>query len=110
MFLENTAVMMKYSDNLNGNHDGSECILSANVDRTIVNGSFASQTEISLNDSHRPFYANRTLHNQETNDDGDERKANTPITDEHLSALQNYLLFVAARDCSILMSFRELHP
>ncbi|XP_067204702.1 inositol-pentakisphosphate 2-kinase isoform X2 [Linepithema humile] len=108
--LEDTDVMTKYSDDLNGNHGGSECILSANVDRTIVNGSFASQTEISLNDSRRPFYVNRSLHNQEANDDGDERKANTRITAEHLSALQNYLLFAIARDCSILMSFRELHP
>jgi hypothetical protein len=27
-----------------------------------------------------------------------------------LSALQSYLLFATARDCSILMTFRELHP
>jgi len=103
-------VTAKCSDDLNGNHGRPECILSTNVDRTIVNGSFASQTEISLNDSRRPFYANKSLHNQEVNDDVDERKANTRITAEHLSALQNYLLFATARDCSLLMSFRELHP
>lgn len=103
-------MMTKYSDDSNGNHGGSECIISTNAGRTVVNGGFASQTEISLNDSHRPFYANGRLHNQEANDDGDERKANTQITAEHLSALQNYLLFATARDCSILMSFRELHP
>lgn len=98
-------------DDFNGNFNASsERILSINTDTMLVNG-LVSQTEISSTlDSCQPFYGNKSLHNQKTSNDDDERKANMQITAEHLSALQNYLLFVTARDCSILMTFRELHP
>ncbi|XP_036141180.1 uncharacterized protein LOC105833078 isoform X2 [Monomorium pharaonis] len=106
-----SSITQEYDDEFNGNcSTSSECILSANADKMLVNGG-VSQTEISSNlDSHQPFYGNKSLHNQRTSNDDDERKANMQITAEHLSALQNYLLFVTARDCSILMTFRELHP
>lgn len=113
MFLKST-IAQEYDDDFNGNcNASSECILSTNSDRTFVNGDLVSQTEISSNlDSRQPFYENESLYDQRTskNDDDDERKTNMQITAEHLSALQNYLLFVTARDCSILMTFRELHP
>lgn len=112
MLLKST-IVQEYDDNFNGNcNANSECILSTNSDRTFVNDGFVvSQTEISSNlDSRQPFYENESLYNQRISNDDDERKANMQITTEHLSALQNYLLFVTARDCSILMTFRELHP
>ncbi|KMQ93231.1 inositol-pentakisphosphate 2-kinase [Lasius niger] len=106
--LEST-VAREYDDNSNGNHNASsECILSTNVKRIVVNGDFASQTEISANlDSRRLFHRNTSLHNQRTND---EQEANMQIITKHLSTLRMYLLFATARDCSILMTFRELHP
>lgn len=106
-----STIALEYDDDFNGNcNANSKCILSPNADRTLVNGDPVSQTEISSNlDSHQSFYGNKSLHNQRTSNN-DERKANMQITVEHLSALQNYLLFVTARDCSILMTFRELHP
>ncbi|XP_012059967.1 PREDICTED: inositol-pentakisphosphate 2-kinase [Atta cephalotes] len=108
-FLKSTIVQKH--DDLNRNCSASsECVLSTNTGRVLRNGDPVSQIEISSNlDSHQPFHGNKSLHNQRTSND-DERKANVQITAEHLSALQNYLLFVAARDCSILMTFRELHP
>ncbi|XP_011056981.1 PREDICTED: inositol-pentakisphosphate 2-kinase isoform X2 [Acromyrmex echinatior] len=109
-FLKST-IVQKHDDNFNRNcNASSECVLSTNTGRVLMNGDPVSQTEISSNlDSHQPFHGNKSLHNQRTSND-DERKANVQITTEHLLALQNYLLFVAARDCSILMTFRELHP
>jgi len=75
-----------------------------------VNG-FASRTEIRRDLDSRQFCGNESPRNREVDDDdADERKANARIASEHLSALQNYLLFATARDCSILMTFRELHP
>lgn len=105
-----STITREYND-FNGNFNASsERILSINTDTMLVNG-LVSQTEISSTlDSCQPFYRNKSLHNQKTSNDDDERKANMQITAEHLSALQNYLLFVTARDCSILMTFRELHP
>ncbi|XP_029659168.1 inositol-pentakisphosphate 2-kinase isoform X1 [Formica exsecta] len=105
-------VAREYDNNSNGNHNASsECILSTNVKKIVVNSDFASQTEISANlDSCRLFYGNTSLHNQETNDDDNEQKANMQIIAKHLSTLRNYLLFATARDCSILMTFRELLP
>lgn len=110
-FLKST-IAQEYDDDFNGNcNASSECTLSTDTDRTLVNDGLVSQTEISSNlDSRQPFHGNKTPHNQRTSNDDDERKANMQITTEHLSALQNYLLFVTARDCSILMTFRELHP
>lgn len=106
-----SAVVRKYNDNLNGNRDAnSECILLANTDRTLANGDFASRGEISPELDSQSFYGNKGLHNQRAKEKDDERKANTLITAEYLSALQDYLLFTTARDCSILMTFRELHP
>lgn len=106
-----SAIARECDDDFNGNcNASSECILSTNTDRTLVNGGLVSQTEISSNLDSQSFYGNKSLHNQRTSNDDDERKANMQITAEHLSALQNYLLFVTARDCSILMTFRELHP
>ncbi|XP_018362441.1 PREDICTED: inositol-pentakisphosphate 2-kinase isoform X1 [Trachymyrmex cornetzi] len=109
-FLKST-IVQKHDDDFNRNcNASSECVLSTNTGRVLMNGDPVSQTEISSNlDSHQSFYGNKSLHNQRTSND-DERKANVQITAEHLSALQNYLLFVAARDCSILITFRELHP
>ncbi|XP_011333172.1 inositol-pentakisphosphate 2-kinase isoform X2 [Ooceraea biroi] len=107
------SVTRKYDDDdFNGDHyASSEYILSTNTDRTYVNGGFVSQTEFRRGlDSRQSFYGNKRLHNQRANDDADERKANARIAAEHLSALQNYLLFATARDCSILMTFRELQP
>jgi len=106
-----STIAQEYDDDLNGNcNASSECTLSTNTDKTLVNGDLVSHTEISSNlDSCQPFYENKSLHNQRISND-DERKANMQISAEHLSALQNYLLFVTARDCSILMTFRELHP
>ncbi|XP_071652377.1 inositol-pentakisphosphate 2-kinase isoform X2 [Temnothorax longispinosus] len=109
-FLKSTRAQ-EHDDDFNGNSNArSECILSA--DRTFVNGGLVSQTERSSNlDSRQPFYGNESHpYDQRTSNDDDERKANMQITAEHLSALQTYLLFVTARDCSILMTFRELHP
>lgn len=109
-FLESNNVAREYDDNSKGNSASSKCILSSNVKRIVVNGDFTSQIEISANlDSHRLFYENTSLHNQKTNDD-DEQEANMQIIAKHLSTLRNYLLFATARDCSILMTFRELHP
>ncbi|XP_029167586.1 LOW QUALITY PROTEIN: inositol-pentakisphosphate 2-kinase [Nylanderia fulva] len=105
--LEST-VARGYDDNSNENHNNAspECILSTNVQRIVANGYFASQTEISANlDSRRLFHG--SLHNQSTND---EQKTNMQIIAKHLSTLRMYLLFATARDCSILMTFRELHP
>ncbi|KAG5348225.1 IPPK kinase, partial [Acromyrmex charruanus] len=109
-FLKST-IAQKHDDNFNRNcNASSECVLSTNTGKVFMNGDPVPQTEISSNlDSHQPFHGNKSLHNQRTSND-DERKANVQITTEHLLALQNYLLFVAARDCSILMTFRELHP
>ncbi|KAL0113513.1 hypothetical protein PUN28_012575 [Cardiocondyla obscurior] len=109
-FLKSTTAQ-EYDDDFNGNcNASSEYFLSTSADRTFVNGSLLSQIEISSSlDSHQPFYGNEKLNNQRTSDD-DEGKANMQINAKHLSALQNYLLFVTARDCSILMTFRELHP
>jgi len=107
-----STIAQEYDDDLNGNcNTSSECTLSTNTDKTLVNGDLVSHTEISSNlDSCQLFYGNKSLHNQKISNDDDERKANMQISVEHLSALQNYLLFVTARDCSILMTFRELHP
>ncbi|XP_011640537.1 inositol-pentakisphosphate 2-kinase isoform X2 [Pogonomyrmex barbatus] len=103
-----SSITQEYDDDFNGfYYDVSlESILSTNTDEMLVNGDLISQTEINPNpDSRQSFYGNKRVSN-----DDDERKANVQITAEHLSALQNYLLFVTARDCSILMTFRELHP
>lgn len=112
--LESSNVAREYGDNSKGNYDASsKCILSTNVKRIIVNGDFASQIEISANlDSRWLFYEDTSLHNQKINDndDDDEQEANMQIIAKHLSTLRNYLLFATARDCSILMTFRELHP
>lgn len=109
MLLKST-ITQEYDDDFNGNcNASSKYILSTNTDRTFINGGLISQTEISSDlDSSQPFYG--SLYNQRTSNDDEERKANMQITAEHLSALQNYLLFVTVRDCSILMTFRELHP
>lgn len=106
-----STISQEHDDDFNGNcNASSECILSTNTDRTFVNGGFVSQTDISSNlDSRQSLYGNKSLYNQRASND-DERKADMQITTKHLSALQNYLLFVTARDCSILMTFRELHP
>lgn len=111
------SVARKYDGDFNGgdhHRDAStEYILPAsNTKRTYVNGGFASQTEFRCSlDSRYPFHGNKSLlHNQWTNDDADERKVNARIAPEHLSALRNYFLFTTARDCSILMTFRELQP
>ncbi|XP_072750850.1 uncharacterized protein Ipk1 isoform X2 [Anoplolepis gracilipes] len=108
---ESTTAAREYNGNSNGNHNvSSECILSTNVNRIVVNGDFTLQTKISANlDSCRLFYESTSLRNQKTNDD-DEQKTNMQIIAKHLSTLRNYLLFATARDCSILMTFRELHP
>lgn len=105
--LEST-VPREYDDNSNENHNASsECILSTNDKRIVVNGDFASQTEISANlDSRRLFHGSTSLHNQRTND---EQETNVQIIAKHLSTLRMYLLFATARDCSILMTFRELN-
>ncbi|XP_070150382.1 inositol-pentakisphosphate 2-kinase isoform X2 [Polyergus mexicanus] len=107
-----STVTREYDNNSNGNHNASsECVLSTNVKKIVVNSDFASQTGISANlDTCRLFYGNTSLHNQETNDDDDGQKANMQIIAKHLSTLRNYLLFATARDCSILMTFRELLP
>ncbi|XP_050458474.1 inositol-pentakisphosphate 2-kinase isoform X2 [Cataglyphis hispanica] len=107
-----STVAKEYDGNFNGNHNASsECILSTNVKKIDINGDFVSQTEINDNlDSCRLFYGNTSLHNQKPNDHDDEQKANMQIIAQHLSTLRNYLLFAIARDCSILMTFRELHP
>lgn len=108
--LESNNVAREYDDNSKGNSASSKCILSSNVKRIVVNGDFTSQIEISANlDSRRLFYGDTSLHNQKTNDD-DEQETNMQIIAKHLSTLRNYLLFATARDCSILMTFRELHP
>lgn len=111
MLLKST-ITQEYDDDFNGNcNASSEYILSTNTDKTFMNGGLISQTEINSDlDSSQPFYGNESPYNQRTSNDDEERKANMQITAEHLSALQNYLLFVTARDCSILMTFRELHP
>ncbi|XP_011875856.1 PREDICTED: uncharacterized protein LOC105566452 isoform X2 [Vollenhovia emeryi] len=107
-----STIAQECNDDFNGNcNTSSECILSTNTDTTFVNSDLVLQTEISANlDSHQPFYKTESLCNQRASNDDAERKADMQITVEHLSALQNYLLFVTARDCSILMTFRELHP
>lgn len=111
-------VTRRYDDDFNGDHNGSSACISstASADRTYANGGgFASQTEFrrGLDSCSQSLGGNRSLlrePNQRANDDADERKANARIAPEHLSALRNYLLFVTAKDCSILMTFRELHP
>jgi len=108
--LSGNVVTGEYDDFDGDRNADSGYILSADTDRTYVNGGFASQTEFRRGLDSRQFCGNKSLHNQEVNDDADERKANARIAAEHLSALQNYLLFATARDCSILMTFRELHP
>ncbi|XP_032679023.1 uncharacterized protein LOC116847778 isoform X2 [Odontomachus brunneus] len=109
-----SSIETRCDDDLNRNRSaaGSERILSANSDKTLVNDGFVSQTGISPNlDLQQSFCErNECLHNQIADNEGDQRKANTSITAEHLLALQNYLLFATVRDCSILMTFRELHP
>ncbi|XP_024946722.1 uncharacterized protein LOC107273612 isoform X2 [Cephus cinctus] len=40
----------------------------------------------------------------------DVKTSNNPLSIEQLRVLQNYLLFSTARDCSILMAFREFDP
>ncbi|XP_018312712.1 inositol-pentakisphosphate 2-kinase [Mycetomoellerius zeteki] len=109
-FLKST-IAQKHDDDFNRNcNASSKCVLSTNTSRVLMNGDPVSQTEISSNlDSHQLFHGNKNLHNQKISNDN-KRKANVQITAEYLSALQNYLLFVAARDCSILITFRELHP
>ncbi|KYN05747.1 Inositol-pentakisphosphate 2-kinase [Cyphomyrmex costatus] len=106
-----SAIAQKHDDDFHGNcNASSKCLLSTNTDRVLINDGPVSRTEISSNqDLHQPFHGNKSLHNQSTSND-DERQANMQITTKHLAALQNYLLFVTAKDCSILMTFRELHP
>lgn len=109
-----STVETKYDDDSNRNCSaaGLEHILPVNDDKTLVNGGFVSQTGISPDlDSQQSFCErNDSPHNEIANNEGDQRKANTSITVEHLLALQKYLLFTIVRDCSILMTFRELHP
>lgn len=50
-----------------------------------------------------------TIHN-ENNIHRNEKETYLTINTESLLCLQNYLLFSCARDCSILMSFREINP
>lgn len=111
--LESSDIAREYNDNSKRNyHASSKCILSTNVKRMVVNADFATQTEISANlDSRWLFYGDTSLHSQKinANDDDDEQEANMQIIAKHLSTLRNYLLFATARDCSILMTFRELH-
>lgn len=109
--LESNNVVREYNDNSKENYSASsKCILSTNVKRIVTSADFASKIEISDNlDSRRLFCGDTSLHNQKTNDD-DEQEANMRIIAKHLSTLRNYLLFATARDCSILMTFRELHP
>ncbi|XP_019700909.1 inositol-pentakisphosphate 2-kinase isoform X2 [Harpegnathos saltator] len=108
-----SAIETKYDGDLNGNC-GATCskrILPVNSDKTFVNGGFVSQTGINPNsDSQQSFYGSNESPYQMADNEGDQRKANASITAEHLLALQNYLLFAAVRDCSILMTFRELEP
>lgn len=107
-------IKMKYDDDFNGNCSAASLgrILSANSDKTLVNSGFVSQIGISPDfDSQQSFCEkNESPHNQITNNESDQREANTSINAEHLLALQKYLLFTTVRDCSILMTFRELHP
>ncbi|XP_020288678.1 inositol-pentakisphosphate 2-kinase isoform X1 [Pseudomyrmex gracilis] len=89
-----------YSDDLNGNpNSDSNGVLSSDK----MNSDFVSHAETSLNQ-----HSFNESHNARACDD--ERETNVRISDQQLSALQSYLLFAMARDCSILMTFRELHP
>ncbi|XP_014488732.1 PREDICTED: inositol-pentakisphosphate 2-kinase isoform X2 [Dinoponera quadriceps] len=110
-FFERRSIQTKYDDGDRSAAD-SERILSANSDKTHVNGGFVSQTGIRRNFDSKQLFCerNENAHNQTADNEGDRRKVDASITAEHLLALQNYLLFATVRDCSILMTFRELHP
>lgn len=109
--LFNDIIARKYDNNFNENKNAnSDFILPINIRETLLNGDFIVQTKFNHNfDMDQSLCGSKSSTNQEPNDENYEQQTNTLITTEHLLALQNYLLFATARDCSILMTFRELN-
>lgn len=96
----------KFSAGTNGNrHNNSEPLWLVN--EAIENDSLVPNSTL----VERHFDQNRKSYVQCNGENVDyNEKTDCFISIQDVFALQNYLIFSTARDCSILMSFRELNP
>ncbi|XP_043800806.1 inositol-pentakisphosphate 2-kinase isoform X3 [Apis laboriosa] len=98
-----TSIRSKFDDDYSSNKHINE--LNENI--FLIQKSILIPMHIEKNNLWYNKYS--TIHN-ENNIHCNEKETYLTINTESLLCLQNYLLFSCARDCSILMSFREINP